>query len=201
MVTASYSTSPTRSMSTHCWFTWRPYHSLQQIRASSKGFITVACRKLFAAWTRCGLQSWWSSKAIVVPFSLSHFRLMDPKSFPGQRTRPLPPLRGHNNRIQFIAFSPDGSKIISGSHLDSNIRVWDANTGIMLPHPQITADDSAMPAINKPMIRQWLTNINTGRYMGALPVDSYFDCGRVHGSTYFGWTAGYKLVIIHFPDQ
>ena len=35
--------------------------------------------------------------------------------------------------ISSVAFSPDGSKIISGSY-DSTIRVWDASTGVeMLP--------------------------------------------------------------------
>jgi WD40 repeat protein len=42
-------------------------------------------------------------------------------------------LRGHDRPIQSVAFSPDGSKIISGS-FDKTIRVWDASTGIeMLP--------------------------------------------------------------------
>ena len=58
-----------------------------------------------------------------------------------------------------------------------------------------------MPAMDKPMTGGWLTNINTGRYMGALPVGVSFRCGQVRGSTYVGWTAGYKLVLIHFPEQ
>jgi WD40 repeat protein len=45
----------------------------------------------------------------------------------------LPTLRGHNSRVTSVAFSPDGSKIISGSY-DRTIRVWDARTGAeMLP--------------------------------------------------------------------
>jgi len=45
----------------------------------------------------------------------------------------LQQLRGHNNRVQSVAFSPDGSKIVSGSG-DKTIRVWDASTGVeMLP--------------------------------------------------------------------
>ena len=47
----------------------------------------------------------------------------------------------------------------------------------------------------------WLPNINTGRYMGALPVGVSFHSGQVRGSTYFGWTTRYKPVIIHFPEQ
>src|SRR5580692_5931455 len=37
-------------------------------------------------------------------------------------------LRGHHNTVNCVAFSPDGSKIISGSY-DETIRVWDASTG------------------------------------------------------------------------
>jgi WD40 repeat protein len=39
----------------------------------------------------------------------------------------LPPLQGHDGHIYSVAFSPDGSKIISGSY-DKTIRVWDAST-------------------------------------------------------------------------
>ena len=38
-------------------------------------------------------------------------------------------LRGHDDGVRSVAFSPDGSKIISGSD-DMTNRVWDANTGI-----------------------------------------------------------------------
>lgn len=41
----------------------------------------------------------------------------------------LPPLRGHNRDITSVAFSPDGSQIISGSK-DEMIRFWDVSTGV-----------------------------------------------------------------------
>jgi WD40 repeat protein len=45
----------------------------------------------------------------------------------------LLPLRGHDHVVRSIAFSPDGSKIVSGSD-DKTIRVWDASTSVeMLP--------------------------------------------------------------------
>jgi WD40 repeat protein len=45
----------------------------------------------------------------------------------------LPPLQGHDDQVKSVAFSPDGSKFISGS-FHKTIRVWDASTGIqMLP--------------------------------------------------------------------
>ena len=43
-------------------------------------------------------------------------------------------LHGHKGRIFSVAFSPDGSKIISGSD-DMTIRVWDTNTGIEILPP------------------------------------------------------------------
>ena len=46
----------------------------------------------------------------------------------------------------------------------------------------------------------WLIDINTGRYMGALPAGMNFHLGQVRGSTYIGWTAAYKLVLVHFSQ-
>jgi len=46
----------------------------------------------------------------------------------------LPPLQGHGDWIRSVAFSPDGSKIISGSD-DKTIRVWDASTGVEILPP------------------------------------------------------------------
>ena len=109
----------------------------------------------------------------------------------------LPPLRGHDDWIFFVAFLPDGSTIISESH--AAIRAWDACTGIALPRPQLPADDAPRPAMDELTIGGWLTNINTGSYMGALPVGANFYSGKTCGSTYVGWTGEYKIVLIHFP--
>ena len=51
------------------------------------------------------------------------------------RTWPLAlqQLKGHDHYVLSVAFSRDGSKIVSGSR-DKTIRVWDASTGVeMLP--------------------------------------------------------------------
>ena len=51
------------------------------------------------------------------------------------------PLRGHNHSTISVAFSPDGSKIISGSE-DIIIRVWDASSiGIETLQPLQGHDD------------------------------------------------------------
>ena len=109
----------------------------------------------------------------------------------------LPPLRGHDDGIVFVAFSPDGSKIISRSS-DEIIQIRDASTGIVLPPPQISDGDTPR---DEPMIGGWLTNIKTGRFMGMLPVGPSFHSGHLRGSTYVGWTAAYRLVLVHLPEQ
>jgi WD40 repeat protein len=44
------------------------------------------------------------------------------------------PLKGHTNKVNSVAFSPDGFRIVSGS-LDSTIRLWDADTGEAISKP------------------------------------------------------------------
>ena len=57
----------------------------------------------------------------------------------------LSPLQGHDDDgVYSLAFSPDGSKIISGSY-DKSIRVWDVSTGVEYFSSQQNAD------INIPM--------------------------------------------------
>ena len=107
----------------------------------------------------------------------------------------LPPLQSPDDYILSVAFSPDESTLISENY-PSIIRVWDASTGIVLPAPQIAADNAPKPAMDEPII-----DTNTGRYIGTLPVGVGFRSSQIRGSTYVGWTAGYKLVLIHFPEQ
>ena len=40
----------------------------------------------------------------------------------------LKTLKGHSYGVLSVAYSPDGTKIISGSR-DNTIKIWDANTG------------------------------------------------------------------------
>ena len=52
----------------------------------------------------------------------------------------LQQLKGHDDCVQSVAFSPDGSRIVSGSY-DKTIRVWDASTGIEMLPPLRGHDD------------------------------------------------------------
>ncbi|CCA69814.1 related to WD40-repeat protein (notchless protein) [Serendipita indica DSM 11827] len=55
-------------------------------------------------------------------------------------------LRGHTSSVRGVAFSPDGSRIISGSS-DSTIRVWDAETGQTLGEPLRGHNKSSVNAV------------------------------------------------------
>ena len=44
------------------------------------------------------------------------------------------PLRGHEDRVYSVAFSADGTRIVSGSH-DNTLRLWDAKTGQPIGEP------------------------------------------------------------------
>ena len=53
----------------------------------------------------------------------------------------FPPLCGHSDSVRSIAFSPDGSKIVSGSN-DKTIRVWEASSGAEILPPLRGHNDS-----------------------------------------------------------
>jgi WD40 repeat protein len=57
--------------------------------------------------------------------------------------------QGHSNLVSSVTFSPDGSKIVSGSH-DKTIRVWDASTGIEMLSPLKGHDDTVFSVAFSP---------------------------------------------------
>jgi WD40 repeat protein len=40
---------------------------------------------------------------------------------------------GHTNNVNAVAYSPDGSRIVSGSY-DNTLKIWDANSGKLLSY-------------------------------------------------------------------
>ncbi|KAE9389855.1 WD40 repeat-like protein [Gymnopus androsaceus JB14] len=44
------------------------------------------------------------------------------------------PLQGHDGRVYSVAFSHDGTRIVSGSS-DKTVRIWDATTGAQMGDP------------------------------------------------------------------
>ena len=117
----------------------------------------------------------------------------------------FPPFRGHDRGIISVAFSPDGSKIISESY-DNTIRVWNAITGVEVPCAQTEVDDirvsrSAMNGAFISLKGGWFTDINTGNCLGRLLVGASFYRWKANRSIYVGWTLDHKLVIVRLLTQ
>jgi WD40 repeat protein len=100
---------------------------------------------------------------------VSRFRVLDAST----RVEMLPPLRGHHDSIRSVtsvAFSPDRSKIVSGS-FDKTIRVWNVSTGVEMLSPlegynnyvryvAISPDGSKIVSVSNDDILVW--DPNTG---------------------------------------
>ena len=115
----------------------------------------------------------------------------------------LSPLKGHDDTVFSVAFSPDGSKIVSGSY-DKTIRVWDVSTGVEYLSSQQNADTNIpMSASDSSQTVSlhggWFTDIITGHCLGRLPVDNSYYRWKAHGSCYVGWTIDHKPIILQFP--
>ena len=125
----------------------------------------------------------------------------------------LQQLQGHDNNVSSVAFSPDGSKIVSGSY-DKTIRVWNASTGVeMLPPLQghndwiqsvaFSSDRSKIVSgSHDKTIRVW--NASTGVEM--LPLDTGVDkiiqsLNVVNTNTDDGQLSVLNMPIISFIDQ
>jgi WD40 repeat protein len=96
------------------------------------------------------------------------------------------PFQGHTGFVDSVAYSPDGSHVVSGSD-DDTIRVWDLSTGQCVVGPfwghEADHDDLSMKdalASFREMYQQedgWikLSNAFAGSLPGLLPYLSFFD--------------------------
>jgi WD40 repeat protein len=76
--------------------------------------------KYFVSLLLCGLSSVAMAEVEVVTTPLL--------SFP-----PPERLVGHTTWVYAVAYSPDGSRIVSGSY-DNTLKIWDANSGKLLSY-------------------------------------------------------------------
>jgi WD40 repeat protein len=90
-----------------------------------------------------------------------------------QLTKGLGVLSGHTNRVESVAFSPDGSLIASAGAYDGTIRIWDVATGkeqrqIVIAKPNNYVSSVAFSPDGKQLLTaQWdktvrLWNVSTG---------------------------------------
>ena len=61
-------------------------------------------------------------------------------------------LNGHKDRVDFVSFSPDGRRLISGCSEDRTLRVWDAETGkcgtiLNIPENEYISPSSAITVL------------------------------------------------------
>ena len=68
------------------------------------------------------------AKLYVVLDEIKEYKKAFEKKIDVTKFKCLQTLEGHSNSLHSVAYSPDGTKIISGSG-DKTIKIWDANTG------------------------------------------------------------------------
>jgi hypothetical protein len=59
------------------------------------------------------------------------------------------PFKGHAGRVNSVAFSPDGTRIVSGSD-DCTTRVWEAHYATIIPCPPQSHPHTQYPSVSTP---------------------------------------------------
>ena len=100
-------------------------------------WLVSGCRKLFTVGYQQGLGNMAfspdSKKLLTIgnPDGTNHQEQGNPSLWDIASGRKLRSLVGHTGRVCFVAFSPDGEKIVTGSD-DLSLKLWDAKSGIEL---------------------------------------------------------------------
>ena len=109
--------------------------SLNQFRAETLATVDYAQSLIESGHTRLG--------ALIALSATQKSRRTNDPSYANEigvvlanaLARPIEIMRrGHNSLVYSVAFSPDGSRIVSGSS-DNALRLWDANTGALIGEP------------------------------------------------------------------
>ena len=124
-------------------FAWTNYNekqhqeieTLRQARIEAKATVDYAQNLIESGHTRLGA-------LIALSATPKSRRVDDPRytdeigiALTNALARPIEIMRrGHDSLVYSVAFSPDGSRIVSGSS-DNMIRLWDANTGEPISEP------------------------------------------------------------------
>jgi WD40 repeat protein len=109
-------------------------------------------------------------------------------------------LQGHTNGIRLVAFSPDGSLVVSSSQ-DQIVKVWDVESGQCLTTLQdhtshiravaFSPDRSLFASSDSGMIRLW--NVQTGMYLRTMRSDRPYE--RMNITDVKGLTDAQKAVL------
>ncbi|KAG2073243.1 WD40 repeat-like protein, partial [Suillus decipiens] len=95
------------------------------------------------------------------------------------------PLRGHTSTVSSVSFSPDGTRIVTGSY-DKTVRLWDAGTGEPVGEPLQGHADSVESVSFSPDGTRIVTGSldNTVRLWDAVTRQSSQQCAESHPSAF-----------------
>jgi WD40 repeat protein len=110
----------------------------------------------------------------------------------------LSPLQCHEDSVSSVAFSSDGTRIVSGS-FDDTVYVWDTATGC--PYVQNGVHDEQSDSHYISLTSgAWIVDLYTKRTISKLPaMIAPWDWATSEKSIVIG-TKGGQVIILHFPQ-
>lgn len=100
--------------------------------------------------------------------------------------------------VRSVAFSPEGNRIVSRS-VDTDIRVWDAASGLQLYDVYDMPDHSSPRTLD---VRQdgWIVDLSTNRMISKLPVMIDLWCSAAHGRSLAIGTILGQILVLNVPS-